>query len=93
MSHVKVSVRNLCPIPYILHVTQSTMLSQEMEFMLAGHSAVLVGGAKMIVIGGVRTGQHISPYVLQYDLSTDIWEILNTGALGPVGEGQYTCTI
>ena len=46
-----------------------------------------MAGGEMIVVGGVGAGLRMSPRILRYDLTSDSWEVLTTGALGPAGEG------
>ncbi len=43
----------------------------------------------MVVIGGVLSGLHMSPHVLQYDIIADTWETLVSGLFGPPGKATY----
>ena len=56
---------------------------------LASHTAVLVGGAEMmVVIGGVREDLSISSRVMVYRLRGDQWEVWETNILDMPGRDR-----
>ena len=53
---------------------------------LAAHSATLTPDGRMVVIGGVNSGLHISPRTMIYNLVSGSWETLQTTTLDLPGK-------